>query len=241
MLGFLAAALPAAASAFGSILGAKGQADTNAANAHQALLNRQFQERMSNTSYQRAVADMKAAGLNPALAYQQGGASSPSGDSAVFQNPMAHVASGAREAAMVAQSISNMRAQGASIRAQTAKTQAEADQIRLESRARLDELLTRASLQNTNANNIQQMFPFLSSESTSRRIQNEALLPLRMELMRSQILREGASARDLSATALMKNLSLPALRNSAAVQDTWFKRFVSPFINDATSIWRLRP
>ena len=53
-------------------------------NSAEALANRNFQERMSSTSYQRAVEDMKKAGLNPILAFANGGASTPGGAGATI-------------------------------------------------------------------------------------------------------------------------------------------------------------
>lgn len=62
-------------------------------NSAEALANREFQERMSNTAYQRTVEDMKKAGINPILAFANGGASTPGGSSATISGASMGLAS----------------------------------------------------------------------------------------------------------------------------------------------------
>lgn len=85
----------------------------NAANARMSREQMAFQERMSNTSAQRAVRDYIAAGLNPALAYDRG-ASSPGGASAVIGNSLSGAMSSALEAKTVLQNLKQSREMHAS-------------------------------------------------------------------------------------------------------------------------------
>jgi len=61
--------------------------DTRAFNSREAAMARDWAQGMSNTAYQRSMRDMKDAGLNPMLAFSQGGASTPGGASASASNP----------------------------------------------------------------------------------------------------------------------------------------------------------
>lgn len=63
------------------------QQQMNSFNAAEAQKQRDWQEQMSNTAYQRQVVDMQKAGVNPALAMSNGAASTPSGSAASSTSP----------------------------------------------------------------------------------------------------------------------------------------------------------
>ncbi|WNK12487.1 MAG: DNA pilot protein [Microvirus sp.] len=120
--------MPGAGTILSSVLGYMGQENTNQANIGLGKDQMAFQERMSSTAYQRATADMQAAGLNPMLAYSQGGASAPLGSMPQVQNSVTAGLNSAATAQAIEQqraTVDQQKAQTDLIRSQKAKTDSE--------------------------------------------------------------------------------------------------------------------
>lgn len=155
--------LSAGSSIFGGIMGSQGQAAANAQqqaqyeqsqaghameywnNLDQAWKfqknNQDFATNMANSAYQRATKDMIAAGLNPILAYQQGGANAPTSSGSVpssggqtspgsFGNAMGPLASGIASAGGAVKdfaALNNLQAQTDATKKQGDKAKSETD------------------------------------------------------------------------------------------------------------------
>lgn len=114
---------------------AEQQQEAQEFNSAEALANREWQERMSNTANQRAVSDLRSAGLNPMLALQQHGATTPGGGQGSVAASSAGIANPAHEfdIAGAMHSASQIRLNQATTdreEAAASKTRAEEDEIR---------------------------------------------------------------------------------------------------------------
>lgn len=155
----MSAALLAGAALGGSIIGAGSQSNTNQA-------NQDFAREMSSTQYQRAVEDMRAAGINPVMAAGTGGASSNG-----VQNtaPGAQVASGIQNAARLVNETNQAEANVAQQNANTAV----ANEVgkRTKEETRLVQANTR--VQQANAKAIETQQPEREVKAVPYRIGNE--------------------------------------------------------------------
>lgn len=254
-------ALPTLGNLAGDALSYMGNRETNAANAAQARAQMDFQREMSNTSYQRATEDMKKAGLNPALGYSQGGASTPQGSKAEMTNGL-NAFKGSAQA--VAETYNSLRATSANIaktNADTKRTDAETNQLNIESAARLEQIKATAALTGTNARFAQESYnPRLgitrAQESSavidkdrkrldymftgdSYQREKDVLWPLAVEQLRQNLTNSITSNRDTAARATLNELSIPTAQNMARAASTSWGRNIAPFLNDAQTVARM--
>ena len=220
----------------------------NQASAASVQRQMQFQERMSNTSYQRATADMRAAGLNPALAYQRGGADTPGGASYRAENVGAGVARGIAAGSSAGAVASQSSADVLLKHATAQRTTAEARQIGLESALRVKQLelgnkATSAQTTLTDRTSLlRELEVSLMSATWEAQVAAGRMKP---EVMAAEMANLRQQLKNLSADEILKRvqahmigLDIPRATNEARAQGSWWKRNIAPYLNDARSTYK---
>lgn len=179
--------------------------------------NRDWEERMSNTAWQRGVTDMLAAGINPMVAFNQGGASTPTSSAPDVSRPI-QSASGAFSAASKAANLLALKQMEANINL----TNANAYKSTQEGTTAAEIARNAPAKANYEMNEVRQRVEQLIEQGELTRVQAEQikkLLPLMMRVEESRAgLQEAQTTSARQASALDK-LKMP----EAEVNAKWFE------------------
>lgn len=121
----------------GGVIDAFSQGSANASNERNVQKQIDFQREQSGTQYQRAVEDLKKAGLNPALAYSQGGNTAATGAAAQVQPTMRDTGNKVATALQT----SNLQKEGKLLEAQAEAANANAYNVRMDAATKQPEVL----------------------------------------------------------------------------------------------------
>lgn len=164
----------------GNVLGGMWQNSAQTAAAREQMA---FQERMSNTAYQRATKDMRAAGLNPMLAYGQGGASTPGGAMPSLENVLSPAINSAMAARRLAADIKVANQQAANLFTDTMKKAEETKLVHTQiAESKRRALATEQGTENARINNTLLRLSLPGARITSQIEGNEILRGLRTGL-----------------------------------------------------------
>ncbi|QXP08497.1 MAG: DNA pilot protein [Arizlama microvirus] len=210
-----AALIGAGSSLLGGLFGNSAQKKANETNVKLQREQLDWQERMSNTSWQRSVADMKAAGLNPMLGFSQGGASTPNVSAATVQ-PVDALAKSVSSAGDKAAQVLAMQQQQANIeltRANTLKTAAEAKTAATSAENAPKLQQKQIVLLEKQIEDVIQRFQL----NEEQRRQIHAMLPGMVAQQQEQIRLVGNQATTAEKEAKLKEYQLPSARAEAEV------------------------